>query len=103
MKQIKIINYSCLAFRNKERKMKVLSLLFLVLLGTLSYASDVVVLTDDNFEHLTQASTGSTTGDWFIEMYFFFMVQKFKNQVNLTNFKIIITIVMLHGVVIAKI
>lgn len=23
-------------------------------------------LTDDNFEHLTQASTGATTGDWFI-------------------------------------
>lgn len=23
-------------------------------------------LTDDSFEHLTQASTGSTTGDWFI-------------------------------------
>jgi hypothetical protein len=23
-------------------------------------------LSDANFEHLTQASTGSTTGDWFI-------------------------------------
>lgn len=23
-------------------------------------------LSDDSFEHLTQASTGSTTGDWFI-------------------------------------
>lgn len=23
-------------------------------------------LTDETFEHLTQASTGSTTGDWFI-------------------------------------
>lgn len=23
-------------------------------------------LTDENFEHLTQAATGSTTGDWFI-------------------------------------
>lgn len=25
-------------------------------------------LTDDTFEHLTQASTGSTTGDWFIQL-----------------------------------
>lgn len=31
--------------------------------------SDVVVLTTDNFEHLTQASTGATTGDWFVEFY----------------------------------
>lgn len=23
-------------------------------------------LTDDSFEHLTQASSGSTTGDWFV-------------------------------------
>lgn len=23
-------------------------------------------LSDDNFEHLTQASTGATTGDWFV-------------------------------------
>ncbi|XP_011498107.1 PREDICTED: uncharacterized protein LOC105362367 [Ceratosolen solmsi marchali] len=26
-------------------------------------------LTDDTFEHLTQASTGATTGDWFIMFY----------------------------------
>jgi len=26
-------------------------------------------LTDDNFEHDTQATTGSTTGDWFVEFY----------------------------------
>ncbi|KAL1452882.1 hypothetical protein WDU94_007068, partial [Cyamophila willieti] len=26
-------------------------------------------LTDDNFEHLTQASTGATTGDWFVMFY----------------------------------
>ncbi|EDV99235.1 thioredoxin domain-containing protein [Drosophila grimshawi] len=26
-------------------------------------------LSDDNFEHLTQASTGATTGDWFIFFY----------------------------------
>lgn len=28
--------------------------------------SDVVVLGMDNFEHLTQVSTGATTGDWFV-------------------------------------
>ena len=31
--------------------------------------SNVVELTVANFEHLTQASTGSTTGDWFVEFY----------------------------------
>lgn len=25
-------------------------------------------LNDNNFEHLTQASTGATTGDWFIKL-----------------------------------
>jgi hypothetical protein len=29
-------------------------------------ASDVVDLNVDNFEHLTQVSTGSTTGAWFV-------------------------------------
>ncbi|CAN0435118.1 unnamed protein product, partial [Pylaiella littoralis] len=29
----------------------------------------VQVLTDDDFERLTQVSTGATTGDWFIEFY----------------------------------
>jgi len=28
-----------------------------------------VVLTDDNFEHLTQVGTGATTGDWLIKFY----------------------------------
>ncbi len=31
--------------------------------------SNVVDLTVANFEHLTQASSGSTTGDWFVEFY----------------------------------
>jgi len=31
--------------------------------------SEVVQLTSKNFEHLTQASTGATTGDWLIEFY----------------------------------
>jgi len=28
--------------------------------------TNVVDLNDDSFEHLTQASTGATTGDWFV-------------------------------------
>jgi hypothetical protein len=31
--------------------------------------SDVIELNDDNFEHLTQATTGSTTGHWLVELY----------------------------------
>ncbi|KAL3884427.1 hypothetical protein ACJMK2_024566 [Sinanodonta woodiana] len=29
----------------------------------------VQILTDDTFEHLTQAATGATTGDWFVLFY----------------------------------
>ncbi len=36
-----------------------------LLLG-LTRAQIAVELTDDNFEHDTQATTGSTTGDWLI-------------------------------------
>ena len=32
-------------------------------------ADQVVVLHDDEFEKLTQATTGATTGDWIIEFY----------------------------------
>ena len=31
-------------------------------------SSDVVDLTSSSFEHDTQASTGSTTGDWFVDV-----------------------------------
>jgi len=31
--------------------------------------TNVVDLNDDSFEHLTQASTGATTGDWFVFFY----------------------------------
>ena len=51
-------------------------LLLLSLLACLSFlpvpvrsSSAVVELTDATFEHLTQASSGSTTGDWFVEFY----------------------------------
>jgi hypothetical protein len=29
----------------------------------------VKILTDQNFEHDTQATTGATTGDWFVLFY----------------------------------
>lgn len=32
-------------------------------------SSDVVILTEANFEHETQASSGATTGDWLVEFY----------------------------------
>jgi hypothetical protein len=35
-------------------------------LCTYSACAEVVELTVENFEHLTQASTGATTGDWFV-------------------------------------
>jgi len=33
------------------------------------HPASVIDLNDGNFEHLTQATTGSTTGDWFINFY----------------------------------
>ena len=47
--------------------MKCFSLLA-VLLVTVATA-DVQVLNDKNFERITQATTGSTTGSWFIKFY----------------------------------
>jgi protein disulfide-isomerase-like protein len=44
-----------------------LALVFALLLAVC--ASEVVELTVDNFEHLTQASTGATTGDWLVKFY----------------------------------
>jgi thioredoxin domain-containing protein 5 len=38
-------------------------------LFTLGLSSDVVILDTKNFEHLTQASTGATTGDWLVKFY----------------------------------
>ena len=34
--------------------------------GNLTRAQRAYILTDENFEHDTQATTGSTTGDWLI-------------------------------------
>ena len=38
-------------------------------LATVKSASSVKILTDENFEHDTQATTGATTGDWFVMFY----------------------------------
>lgn len=43
-----------------------LLLLQLFLLLQLAAAAEVATLTDENFEHDTQASTGSTTGSWLV-------------------------------------
>ncbi|OMJ80024.1 hypothetical protein SteCoe_19794 [Stentor coeruleus] len=49
-------------------------MLFLLILGVLGQEgfdkeNAVVELDDSNFEHLTQAATGATTGDWFVKFY----------------------------------
>lgn len=41
----------------------------LALLATLSLGAEVIVLDSKNFEHLTQVSTGATTGDWLVKFY----------------------------------
>jgi thioredoxin domain-containing protein 5 len=45
------------------------SVVLLVTCLALGLSSDVVVLDSSNFEHLTQASTGATTGDWLVKFY----------------------------------
>jgi len=54
--------------------MKILHRLSLLTLSTVALLSsvalgEVVELTTANFEHLTQASTGQTTGKWFVKFY----------------------------------
>lgn len=46
--------------------------IYVLLFAAVTYVkgeSDVVILDTGNFEHLTQSSTGMTTGDWMIEFY----------------------------------
>ncbi|ETW10537.1 protein disulfide-isomerase domain [Aphanomyces invadans] len=45
------------------------SLLLVLAIALACAASNVIDLTVDSFEHLTQASTGATTGDWLVEFY----------------------------------
>ena len=54
---------------NNEAKMAgsvVLLLLFLGLTLSQETKKEPIVLRDSTFEHLTQASTGATTGDWLV-------------------------------------
>jgi hypothetical protein len=45
------------------------SLVLVLALLLASAVAEVVILDTSNFEHLTQASTGATTGDWLIKFY----------------------------------
>lgn len=45
-------------------------------------------LTDDSFEHLTQAATGSTTGDWFILLYVSFFGYKMLSRFIAHTYKL---------------
>ena len=38
------------------------------ILFSIPYGTCLIHLSDDNFEHLTQAATGATTGDWLVLM-----------------------------------
>jgi hypothetical protein len=46
------------------------SLLLAILVSVLCAASaEVIQLDSKNFEHLTQAASGATTGDWLVKFY----------------------------------
>lgn len=53
--------------------LKSICIIFLMLSSSLvaeeDDETDLIMLNDSNFEHLTQASTGATTGDWLVMMY----------------------------------
>lgn len=53
----------------KSMMTKILFGFLLSLLSSDGEASNIITLDSDNFEKLTQASTGATTGDWLIEFY----------------------------------
>lgn len=48
---------------------RMLRLLTLLSVAALAGAAGVITLTDKTFEHDTQASTGQTTGAWFVMLY----------------------------------
>lgn len=60
-------------FNRRELKitlaMQIIVFILVLTHALYAYASEVVVLDSKNFEHLTQASTGATTGDWLIKFY----------------------------------
>lgn len=69
---------SCSIPRLSPMKMRIITVLLLSLspllvVGNYNFEEEtersVVVLSDDTFEHQTQASTGQTTGVWFVKFY----------------------------------
>ncbi|KAL7521552.1 hypothetical protein ACHAWX_006230 [Stephanocyclus meneghinianus] len=55
------------SFTSSGNKMTILAVVAALLL--LSVSGTVINLTDETFEHQTQASTGQTTGKWFVKFY----------------------------------
>ena len=49
---------------------------------TVNVINEIVTLTDSNFEHLTQAGTGATTGAWLIKFYAPWCGQKLANSID---------------------
>jgi hypothetical protein len=58
----------CFHTKMYEHRSALLVLCSLYLLHS-GEASSMKILTDKNFEHDTQATTGATTGDWFVLFY----------------------------------
>lgn len=60
-----------MSFRTTVFLSALLALVFALAAATdgASPTGGAVVLTEANFEHLTQAASGATTGDWFVKFY----------------------------------
>ena len=52
-----------------DRRVAAVALLVLLAVAGAAAQGEVVTLTDDTFEHQTQASSGQTTGAWFVKFY----------------------------------
>jgi thiol-disulfide isomerase/thioredoxin len=63
------LNFSSKMTTTTMKTAALLLSLVLLLCCACASGSDVIELNDDNFEHITQATTGSTTGHWLVELY----------------------------------
>ena len=52
-----------------DKRVAAVVLLVLIAVAGAAAQGEVVTLTDDTFEHQTQASSGQTTGAWFVKFY----------------------------------
>jgi len=59
---------STVDYESKVRNMMLVVVVLCLVGMALAQNTDIQTLANDNFEHLTQASTGATTGDWFIKV-----------------------------------